>query len=129
MSGLWGSGNPFGFDTRPAGIGGGGAGGGGGSSVMAAPDESRLFPRAAGVAAVSGVMDVAAEAAVPRAGVVETAAGPVGGYPMGGGMGAGQGGQGNQQKERKRAPYLDGKEHLEEAVGEDPLSVRPIIDR
>jgi hypothetical protein len=43
---------------------------------------------------------------------------------MAGGAQAGQ-----QQQQRKRAAYLDGTEHLEEAVGEDPLSVRPIIDR
>jgi hypothetical protein len=48
--------------------------------------------------------------------------------PMGGGMGR-SGGQGNQQKDRKRSSALDSKEHLEEAIGEDPLSVRSIIDR
>jgi hypothetical protein len=128
MSGLWGSGSLLGFDTNPAGFGGGtGTGGGGQSPLAASLDESKLFPRAA--SATSGAMDVPAEGTATRAGLAEPAAGQGGGFPMGGGMGGGQAGQGGQQKERKRAPYLDGKEHLEEAVGEDPLSVRPIIDR
>jgi hypothetical protein len=46
--------------------------------------------------------------------------------PMGGG-GMGRGGA--QQKDRKRSSALDSKENLDEALGEDPLSVRSIIDR
>ncbi|MFI6173361.1 hypothetical protein ACIBCN_41750 [Nocardia sp. NPDC051052] len=112
----------------PASSGGGGSSPGGalGPNPMKNPDD-KLFPRAGkgGTGA-----SVTTDTVVSRAGIADTAAMPMGGMPMGGMPMGGMGGaQAGQQKERKRASYLDGKEHLEEAVGEDPLSVRPIIDR
>ncbi|MFE9789833.1 hypothetical protein ACFYO7_31110 [Nocardia salmonicida] len=121
-SGPSGASGPFGF-TDPAGVGGGGSAGGGG---LGSPIDDKLFPRAASPLTEN----------VSRAAAAETAALSnaypmgMGGYPMGGGMGGMGGGQGQQQQqERKRAAYLDGPEHLEEAVGDDPISVRPVIDR
>ncbi|WP_330179050.1 hypothetical protein OHB26_21415 [Nocardia sp. NBC_01503] len=125
-TGPWGASGPFGFDVNPAGLGGGAGGGG---SPGANPLDDKLFPRAPAPAPTTapGAPTVAADG---RAGPAVTSGMPMGGMmggmPMGGGMGGAQAGQ---QKERKRAAYLDGKEHLDEAVGEDPLSVRPIIDR
>ncbi|MEU7145814.1 hypothetical protein ABZ942_40675 [Nocardia sp. NPDC046473] len=126
---MFGSGpsGPYGF-TMPASSGGGGSSPGGalGPNPMKNPAEDKLFPRAG----KGGTGAVTTETVVPRAGIAEAAAMPMGGMPMGGMPMGGMGGaQAGQQKERKRASYLDGKEHLEEAVGEDPLSVRPIIDR
>ncbi|WP_135235248.1 hypothetical protein [Nocardia sp. CS682] len=123
-SGPTGASGPFGFDIKPAGVGGGSAGGSAaGVGKPANPLEDKLFPRAAAPGNTG-------ESAIARAGVAPSAAMPYGGYPMGGGMGGGApGGQQQQQQQRKRAAYLDSTEHLEEAVGEDPLSVRPIIDR
>ncbi|MBF6150522.1 hypothetical protein IU505_35085, partial [Nocardia nova] len=91
--------------------------------------DDKLFPRAG-----TTPPNPRSEGTTTRAGISDSAALSsaypmgMGGYPMGG-MGGGMGGQGQQQQERKRAAYLDGPEHLEEAVGDDPLSVRPIIDR
>ncbi|MFI9403278.1 hypothetical protein [Nocardia sp. NPDC052316] len=122
-SGPTGASGPFGFDIKPAGVGGGSAGGSAaGVGKPANPLEDKLFPRAAAPGNT-------AESVAARAGVAPSAAMPYGGYPMGGGMGGAPGGQQQQQQQRKRAAYLDSTEHLEEAVGEDPLSVRPIIDR
>ncbi|WP_159080168.1 hypothetical protein [Nocardia suismassiliense] len=123
-SGPTGASGPFGFDIKPAGVGGGSAGGSAaGAGKPANPLEDKLFPRAA-------APGNSTEAVTARAGMAPSAAMPYGGYPMGGGMGGGApGGQQQQQQQRKRAAYLDSTEHLEEAVGEDPLSVRPIIDR
>ncbi|MRH89381.1 hypothetical protein GFY24_18325 [Nocardia sp. SYP-A9097] len=126
-SGPWGASGPFGFNMDPAGVGGGAGGGGAGPSGLPNPLDDKLFPRAG---APGAGMPPQTDPAGGRAGPAVTSGMPMGGMmggmPMGGGMGGAQAGQ---QKERKRAAYLDGKEHLDEAVGEDPLSVRPIIDR
>ncbi|MCU1642231.1 MAG: hypothetical protein JWN03_2506 [Nocardia sp.] len=130
-SGPWGATGPdgtgpFGFNVDPAGLGGGGAGGGGLAGLNPLEDKLSPRPSAPGTSAPPQT-----DPSVTRAGPATTSAMPAGGMPMGGmPMGGGMGGaQAGQQKERKRAAYLDGKEHLDEAVGEDPLSVRPIIDR
>ncbi|MFI9504691.1 hypothetical protein [Nocardia sp. NPDC052566] len=123
VSGPTGASGPFGFDIKPAGAGGGSAGGGAAPGKPANPLEDKLFPRA-------GATGNTTESVAARAGIAPSAAMPYGGgYPMGGGMGGAPGGQQQQQQQRKRAAYLDSTEHLEEAVGEDPLSVRPVIDR
>ncbi|WP_167461386.1 hypothetical protein [Nocardia brasiliensis] len=116
-----GASGPFGFDIKPAGASGGG---GGSPGVPGKPLEDKLFPRAGGAGGNS------TDAVAARAAMAPAAAMPYGGYPMGAPMGGGgAAGQQQQQQQRKRAAYLDSTEHLEEAVGEDPLSVRPIIDR
>ncbi|MGV9617225.1 hypothetical protein ACWDPW_34610, partial [Nocardia xishanensis] len=120
VSGPTGASGPFGFDISPA-RAGGGSPGGGSPAKPANPVEDKLFPRA-------GSSGNATETVDARASMSPSAAMPYGGYPMGGGMGGAPGGQ-QQQQQRKRAAYLDSTEHLEEAVGEDPLSVRPVIDR
>lgn len=120
---------PFGFDVSPtrAGGGGGGAGASAGSPISAkgmTTGEDKLFPRAVSIGGTGAVGE-----ALGRAGIAPGATMPYGGYPMGGGMGGAGAGQGQQQQQRKRPAYLDSEEHLDEAIGEDPLSVRPIIDR
>ncbi|MGY1984123.1 hypothetical protein ACW9HP_36395, partial [Nocardia gipuzkoensis] len=118
---------PFGFDVSPTRAGGGGGGAGAGSPISAkgmTTGEDKLFPRAATIGGTGAIGE-----ALSRAGIAPGATMPYGGYPMGGGMGAAGAGQGQQQQQRKRPAYLDSEEHLDEAVGEDPLSVRPIIDR
>ncbi|MQY24975.1 BPTI domain-containing protein [Nocardia aurantia] len=122
-------------------LGGGGGGGAGAGGGALGPGglgtdslaDSKLFPRAS---TTGGAADPLGDSTTSRAGAAAAAQDPsmsptgMGGMPMGGmpmgGMGAG--GQ-NQQKERKRASYLDGKEGIDEALGDDPLSVRSIIDR
>ncbi len=115
---------------------GGGAGGGAGAgkggslgvgsgpgatlSGKTSPTADRLFPRAS-------MTDAAASAASGRAGVAAGAGAPGGmGGPMGGG-GAGAGG--GQNKEHKRADYLDSTEHLEEALGDAPVVAKPVVEK
>lgn len=103
---------------------GGGAGGGAGGGVpgerSAALDKaSKLFPRATTLAADLGTA---------RAGIAAGSGMPMSGMPMGGPMG-GAGAQGGQEKDHKRAEYLDSTEHLEEAFGEAPVVVRPVVDQ
>ncbi|MFD4354887.1 hypothetical protein ACFWPX_20190 [Nocardia sp. NPDC058518] len=104
--------------------GGGGSGAGGGGAAKAAGQNlnaSKLFPRAS---AAIPVADAGA-----RAGMAAGASSPgmpMGGMPMGGG-GAGAGG--GQQKEHKRADYLDSTEHLEEAIGAAPIVARPVVEQ
>ncbi|WP_067646775.1 WXG100 family type VII secretion target [Nocardia harenae] len=104
---------------------GGGAGGGAGGGLpgerSAALDKaSRLFPRATALAAELGTA---------RAGIAASSGMPMGGMPMGGPMGGAGGAQGGQEKDHKRAEYLDSTEHLEEAFGEAPVVVRPVVDQ
>ncbi|MGS2808677.1 hypothetical protein [Nocardia sp. MW-W600-9] len=110
--------------TAAAGKGGGGAGGGSGAGAAGKGagqnlNASKLFPRAS--AAVPAV-DLGA-----RAGLASSASSgmPMGGMPMGG---AGAGG-GQQQKEHKRADYLDSVEHLEEALGDAPIVAKPVVEQ
>ncbi|WP_067460722.1 hypothetical protein [Nocardia alba] len=115
-------------DIRPAALGSGGGGGGGLPSGIGGGIDDKLFPRASPVttSAEQTRAGIATGTSLTNAGMPMG----MGGYPMGGGMGGGMGGQGQQQQqERKRAAYLDSTEHLDEAIGEDPLSIRPIIDR
>lgn len=87
-----------------------------GSALDSSPDVSKLFPRVTAQATPD----------VPGA----TAGEPLGGpSPMGmpgmGGMGSAQ--QGNNNKEHKRAKYLDGATNLDEIL--DPVDkVRPVIE-
>lgn len=113
----------------PAGLGGGGAGAGGGGApgggvktpqVPNVEKAAKLFPRAA-LAATTGAQ---------VAGVAASSAGqgaPMGGMPMGGG--AGGGAQGGQQKDHKRADYLDSTEWLEEGIGEPSVVAKPVVDQ
>ncbi|WP_330252267.1 hypothetical protein OG874_40305 [Nocardia sp. NBC_00565] len=104
-----------------AGKGGGGAGAGGsGAGAGLSPNSlsSKLFPRA-------GLGDAAAAATAARAGLA-TAGQP--GTP--GGMGpAGHGAGQGQNKEHKRAGYLDSVEHIEEALGDAPVVVKPVVEQ
>lgn len=82
---------------------------------------SKLFPRA--------TTDITATATGVRAGLAPgtgMAGAPMGGMPMGGPGAAGGGGQ---QKEHKRADYLDSTEHLEEAIGEAPVVAKPVVEK
>ncbi|MFI1462580.1 hypothetical protein [Nocardia carnea] len=112
----------------PAGLGGAGGGPGGsspaGTKTPPVPNmekASKLFPRATvatGVAAGQATGVVAASQ--PGA--------PMGGMPMGGG-GAGGGAQGGQQKDHKRADYLDSTEWLEEGIGDPSIVAKPVVDQ
>ncbi|WP_039795610.1 hypothetical protein [Nocardia araoensis] len=99
----------------------GGSAGGPGAPKSAANQNlekaSKLFPRAATNAVTA--------AATGRAGLAagQGMMGP--GMPMGG-PGAAQGGQ---QKEHKRADYLDSTEHLEEALGDAPVVAKPVVEQ
>ncbi|MDO3647292.1 hypothetical protein [Nocardia mangyaensis] len=103
--------------------GGGGAGAGGGAGLpQTMESSSRLFPRAAlATGAESGF----------RAGIAGAGVGnPMGGMPMGGmPMGGAGAGGGQQQKEHKRADYLDSVEHLDEALGDAPIVARPVVEQ
>lgn len=118
----------LGKDALKAGSGGAGAGKGGGlgggagsgAGASLSPNSlqnSKLFPRA--------VADAAGVAAASRAGLA-TAGQP--GSP--GGMGpAGHGAGQGQNKEHKRASYLDSVEHIEEALGDAPVVVKPVVEQ
>ncbi|WP_281066202.1 hypothetical protein [Nocardia albiluteola] len=115
-----------------AGLGGGGGAGGALGPSDAGLGDTKLFPRASAPddsakSLQAQIDELAAGRAGIAAGAQESSAMPM--MPMGGMGGMGAGGAQSQQKERKRAAYLDAKEHLDEALGEDPLSVRSIIDR
>ncbi|MFF2087773.1 hypothetical protein ACFVVM_28680 [Nocardia sp. NPDC058176] len=111
-----------------AGAKGGGAGGGGGGVGGPKVDPaqnmekaSKLFPRASAAAEFAS--------AAGRAGLAGAGSGagmPMGGPMGGGGAGAGAGGQ---QKDHKRADFLDSVEHLEEAIGEAQTVVRPVVEK
>jgi hypothetical protein len=110
------------------GAGGGGAGAGraglGGGSGPEGPRNSaatqRLFPRAA--AATTEPVTTG------RAGLA--AAGTTGaGSPGMAGPAAHGGGQGQQNKEHKRPEYLKNTENLDEALGEAPGAVRPVVEK
>lgn len=104
------------------GKGGGGAGGGAGSGAGAglssnSLQDSKLFPRAAAAEATGAAM-------ASRAGIAST------GQPGSpGGMGPAGHGAGGQNKEHKRAAYLDSVEHIEEALGDAPVVVKPVVEQ
>lgn len=106
---------------------GGGAGGGGAGAGAGAPERplqnvdkaSKLFPRA----------NLAAELGTAARAGIAAASSPMSGMPMGGMPMGGAGAQGGQEKDHKRADYLDSTEHLEEAFGEAPVVVRPIVEQ
>ncbi|WP_280411783.1 hypothetical protein [Nocardia asiatica] len=103
----------------------GGSAGGPGAPKSAASQNldkaSKLFPRAT-TNAVAAATDVRAGLAAGQ-GMMGA---PMGGMPMGG---PGGGAQGGQQKEHKRADYLDSTEHLEEALGDAPLVAKPVVEQ
>lgn len=104
------------------GVGGGGVGGGPHTELSRENlQTSKLFPRAA--------VSTAADAAIGHTGIA--AAGAQGQQGMPGGMGAaGHGaGAGGGAKERKRPDYLNSDEHLEEALGEAPRVVKPVVEQ
>ncbi|MFC8527920.1 hypothetical protein [Nocardia sp. NPDC057227] len=105
------------------GAGGGGAGGGGigeRSALQNLDKASKLFPRA---------VPAAEFGTATRAGLATGAGMPMSGMPMGGPMGGAGAQGGGQQKDHKRADYLDSDEHLEEAFGEAPVVVRPVVEQ
>ncbi|MGM7644076.1 hypothetical protein ACSVDM_04180 [Nocardia sp. JW2] len=119
---------PTGLAGLPTSAGGGGGGGGsraglGGGAAAAAPltrdaTQSRLFPRAAAI--------TTADAMVSRAGITAGATGAAGApgmSPAAAGQGQGQG------KEHKRPQYLNSTENLDEALGDAPVVVRPVVER
>ncbi|MGY4102270.1 hypothetical protein ACW2Q0_22355 [Nocardia sp. R16R-3T] len=113
----------LGKDALKAGAGagkGGGAGGGAGIGAAAglSPNSlsSKLFPRAA-------LGDAAAAASPTRAGLAASQPGSPGG------MGPAGHGAGGQNKEHKRAAYLDSVEHIEEALGDAPVVVKPVVEQ
>lgn len=102
---------------------GGGVGAGGGAGTGGGPRDSlqasRLFPRAS-------VSPETAALSATRSGI---AAGPAAGAPGGmGPAGHGAGGQG-QNKEHKRADFLDSTENLEEALGDAPVVAKPVVEQ
>ncbi|MEU0503973.1 hypothetical protein [Nocardia sp. NPDC005998] len=102
---------------KGGGIGGGAGGGAGASLSPNSLQNSKLFPRA--------VADAAGVAAASRAGIA-SAGQP--GSP--GGMGpAGHGAGHGQNKEHKRASYLDSVEHIEDALGDAPVVVKPVVEQ
>lgn len=109
----------------PAGLGGGGAPGGSspaGTKTPPVPNvekASKLFPRAAVAAGVATGQSTGVVAA-SQPGM------PMGGAPMGGGAG---GAQGAQQKDHKRADYLDSTEWLEEGIGDPAIVAKPVVDQ
>lgn len=118
--------NGLGSAAGGKGAGGGGGGGGdkpGGQSSLFAREEqasSKLFPRASTTAALGDTVSGEAKAGV--------AAGSSGmGMPGMGAMGAAQRGQ--NDKERKRAEFLDSEEWLEEALGNAPTVAKPVVEK
>ncbi|MEU1980933.1 hypothetical protein [Nocardia sp. NPDC019395] len=100
---------------------GGGIGAGQSSAAAQAPlkgpDTSRLFPRAS----------IAGPAAAPSLGRMGA---PMAGMPGSPGpAGAGAGNQGGQEKDHKRATYLNSKEHLEEALGEPQTTSKAVVEQ
>ncbi|MEU1985383.1 hypothetical protein [Nocardia sp. NPDC019395] len=114
----------------PAGLGGGagpaGSSGAPGGMPKGAPapnveKAAKLFPRAALATTASGQTAGMVSASANPAGA------PMGGMPMGGG--AGGGAQGGQQKDHKRADYLDSTEWLEEGIGDPAVVAKPVVDQ
>jgi hypothetical protein len=113
-------------DSALAGLGKGGLGGGLGaalngakSSLLAAEEQaSKLFPR---VALAAKAEEAAVEEA--RAGLASS-----GGMGSMGGMGAAGRGQQEKDKEKKRAEFLDSEEWLEQAMGDAPVTSKPVVD-
>lgn len=114
--------------TAAAAKGGGGAsaGGAGGAGVGGKPlggqtldKASKLFPRAA---VAEAAMAARTAGIAPGAGMAGM---PMGGAPMGGAGGA----AGGQQREHKRADYLDSTEHIDDAIGEAPIVAKPVVEQ
>ncbi|MEU4312611.1 hypothetical protein [Nocardia sp. NPDC024068] len=104
-----------------AGAGGGGAPGGAKSPPVPNVEKAaKLFPRASLATSTGQLTGVSAAPAGQGM--------PMGGMPMGGG-GAGGGAQGGQQKDHKRADYLDSTEWLEEGIGEPSIVAKPVVDQ
>ena len=110
------------------GAGGGGLPGGNSAGVPGAPalnrdlaQASKLFPRASALGTASGP------------GLVDSPAGRAGAAPMAGTPGspgaAGAGAQNQQGREHKRPAYLDSVEYLEDALGEAPVVVKPVVEK
>ncbi len=122
VPGLSNAAKPAGAGT-PGGGGSAGAAAPGGSSPARTPlDHSKLFPRANTVAS-AGLQP-------GRAGLAGSGMGPAGtpmapGSPGAAGRGAGQGGE---KEEYKRPASLNSAEHLEEAFGTAPRTVRPVVE-
>ncbi|WP_040794553.1 hypothetical protein [Nocardia higoensis] len=129
------SGDPTALETLAAnlaggaGAGGGGGGGGGfgpGAGTFLAQDPShasKLFPRAASFGSFAETQfEAAAKSTAATAGTPGTPGSP--GAAGAAGAGANQGGG-----QHKRAGYLESTEHLEEALGDAPVVVRPVVER
>ncbi|MBO0853856.1 MAG: hypothetical protein J2P18_08815, partial [Nocardia sp.] len=107
------------------GMGGAGIGGPAGAAASELSRDvaqaSKLFPRAA-LSSAEGQFG-GSDPGTARAG-----AAPMAGTPGSPGA-AGAGSQGQQNKEHKRPAYLDSTDHLEDALGEAPVVVRPVVEK
>ncbi|MFD0365954.1 hypothetical protein ACFQZZ_31330 [Nocardia sp. GCM10030253] len=105
---------------KPGGLGGAGAGAGAGAAPVAKElsQTAKLFPRAAAATAASA------------AGRMPGLASPMAGMPGSpGAAGAAGRGAGDSNQNHKRAAFLDSTEHMEEALGDAPQVVRPVVER
>jgi len=114
-------------DPKAGGGGGAGAGAGRSSPVGGPPsaqntpaETAKLFPRAEGAPPGAG--------GAPRAGAAPMGATPGAPGPAGAAGRPASGGGGNEQDHRRPA-YLDSTEHLDEALGDAPQVVRPVVER
>ncbi|MBL1075183.1 hypothetical protein JK358_12350 [Nocardia sp. 2] len=113
--------------TGGGGGGGGGTGAGGGTSLQV--PKTQLFPRAAAVTADSTDNTTTTTSSTSRAGLASTSgygsgtSSPMMGSPMSGAS------QGGQQKEHKRADYLNSGEHLDTALGDTPTAVNAVAEK
>ncbi|WP_405179632.1 hypothetical protein OG225_38660 [Nocardia sp. NBC_01377] len=130
-----GSGDPndlAGFAAKLAGGAGGGGAGGGGGGGFGAPaavlahdptGSSKLFPRAAAFVPISASTQF--DAASPAAALAGTQGTP--GTPGAAGAAGAGAGQGNNQ--HRRATYLESSDYLEDAIGDAPVVVKPVVER
>ncbi|WP_410873862.1 hypothetical protein [Nocardia sp. A7] len=124
-----GGGSPLDIESLLAGAGGGSGGGGGGASLAGpithdALASSPLLPRVAAVAPVG--------AGIQFGSTVDGGANPMAtpgppGAAGAAGAGAGAGGQGGNQ--HRRATFLESTDHLDDAIGDAPAVVRPVVER
>ncbi|MGI5219359.1 hypothetical protein [Nocardia sp. CA-290969] len=122
------------LDEMGKALGGSGAGGSSGAGLgagskppqlPAVEQASRLFPRAASAGMAHGMSTSAVTAGPSR---MPMGGAPMGGAPMGGGGGGAGAGTGQSQGEHKPADFLDTDEWLEDAIGEHPFAVRPVLE-
>ncbi len=125
-AGLEGAGVPGGGGGGGGLPGGGGGGIGGGTSQLPnAPQASKLFPRVAALAPITAEGQFEGS----RAGLATAGTPGTPGTPGAPAAGAGAGAQGGRGGEHRRPTYLESSEHLEDALGDAPVVVRPVVER